>query len=124
MDTRDSDEVGTVVNMFEFRDRKVQSEEDCDADLENLFSGYSTDELIRLQETLQALKGETGDLDLPLDLPPSEWAKLQAILCCADDVIVNLFSCQGVIKSDELWKRTTEIRKHLIAMSEFVEENR
>ena len=121
MDTRDSDEVGTVVNMFEFRDRK-QSEEDCS--LEDLFSGYSNDELFRLQETLQALKGETGELDLPLDLPPSEWAKLQAILCCADDVIVNLFSCQGVIKSDELWKHTTEIRKHLIAMSEFVEENR
>jgi len=121
MDTRDSDESEKVVNMFEFRDRK-QSEEDCE--LEDLFSGYSNEELLGLTEMLQALKDGTGEFDLPLDLPPSEWAKLQAILCCADDVIVNLFSCQGVIKSDELWKRTTEIRKHLIAMSEFVEENK
>ena len=121
MDTRDSDESEKVVNMFEFRDRK-QSEEDCE--LEDLFSGYSNEELLGLTEMLQALKDGTGEFDLPLDLPPSEWAKLQAILCCADDVIVNLFSCQGVIKSDELWKRTTEIRKHLIAMNEFVEENK
>jgi hypothetical protein len=121
MDTRDSDESGKVVNLFEFRDRKL--EEDCE-NMEDFFSGYSNEELLNLTEMLQALKDGTGEFDLPLDLPPSEWAKLQAILCCVDDVLVNLFSCQAVIKSDELWKRTTEIRKHLIAMSEFVEENR
>lgn len=123
MDTRDSDGSGNVVDMFEFRDRKQSEEDDTLESIENFFSSYTNEELIRLQESLQGLKDEIGGLYPPLDLPASEWAKMKAILCCADDVLVNLFSCSGVIKSDELWKHTVEIRKHLVAMSDFIEEN-
>jgi hypothetical protein len=118
----DSD--NSIISLNWFRRKKEQERSfERDPHLEEFLKNFSTDDLLDLTGMLQQFRDEEPITDEEIEtIPREDIIRLSTTIDHSMDIIDNFFGLRSVIAYDVLWQEVITIRKALLRMKEWTEE--
>ena len=118
----DSD--NSIISLNWFRRKKEQERSvERDPHLEDFLKNFSTDDLLDLTGMLQQFRDEEPITDEEIEsIPREDIIRLSTTIDHSMDIIDNFFGLRSVIAYDALWQEVITIRKALLRMKEWTEE--
>jgi hypothetical protein len=113
-----------IISLTAFRDKREASEDRLEEDLSDMFAGFPTEELRKLQKVLtdvrQSVMTEDEIRSEEQNIPQVEVIRLETALNCLHDVFNSMYSSQCYVKSDEVHQRVESIHAHLMGIHNWI----